>query len=473
VATKVASVFAEIGADTSGLVKGVQNAMRNLKDLGKYFQDLTGVSAKAALGFAAAGAAIYQVGKFVNDSVKEAHTYNLAMVDMARIMGTTTEEASKLVQVGDDLRVSQESIATALKFAAKNGIEPTIAGLAKASDQYNSFSTQTEKAAWASQNFGRNWDQIAKVLEVGGTKLKEMSNAIEDGLIVTEESARASTRYFQQVDRLTDSWTAFKMEVGKGVIPTLANLMEAINRAGYSVGGYKTLIEYSKVKLEQHAIASGYAAEETGFLANAINSVAVPAITSEYDALVLASGATSKLTTEFIFNKAAAALDAKSALQLAIQMGVLDENSIAASQAISSATDMLNAGKITAKEYTDMVKGINQQLKLLEGKNGLTVQMYVDVWYRSHGVVPSGQTNSTYQASGNTGTTAVPRATGANFTVPAGYQGDNYPILAKTGERVNIKPAGQPEVGMNELLAAIKRLPSQIGVSVRDAVLTS
>ena len=479
-ATKIASLYAEISGDTSKLQSSLGQAKTGLKGFGGQLNDVVKQMTGFNLGSLTIAGGLLTVGKFLIDTTKETQAYNLAMVDTARIMGTTTEEASRLVQVGDDVRLSQDQIRTAMVYAAKNGIEPNIAGLAKLADQYLALAPGMERDQLLLKSFGRSGADMGKLLEKGGDGIRSMSDAIDKNLIVTEEAGRASKRYYDQVDRLNDSWKATKMTIGNGVIPTMANLLEAINRAGYSVGGFKTIIEYSKVKLEQHAIASGYAAEEAGFLANILNNQLTPATGTARDAILSEIDALQLSAEKIIWNAALVSDLSDDALKdLAKSLGIVSEKSISASDAMTTLNDMYRSGKITIKEYSDMVKGLNQQLKNLEDKNGISVQMFVDVWYRQHGgvggtpVVPSGQTNSSFQSSGPPGTTATPHATGASFTVPAGYQGDNYPILAKTGERVDIKPAGQPEAGMNELLAAIRALPSQISRSVRDAVLTA
>jgi hypothetical protein len=529
VATKVASVFAEIGADTSGLVKGVQNAMRNLNDLAKEFQKLTGISAGGALAIAGVGTALIAVGKFAIDAMKETQAYNLSIVDTARVMGTTTEEASKLVQVGDDVRLSQEQIKQAMVIAAKNGIEPTIEGMARLSDKYLALAPGVERDQLLLQSFGRSGADMGKLLEKGGDGIRSMADSIEKGLIVTQQAAIQSQRYYASVDRLNDAWTAFKMNVGNTVIPVLTDIMvkneaarmtleqlgPAASRAGTGFSAeYKALLLVNETLLK-YGSSSGVVTDETGFLKNALDQVIPPTKEEEeqvralskdfadaartaghlYERLFDLSGISLDLSADIATNieKAAMVAAGGPAVQGAManvdemfQKGIIGFDTYVAKQkefAIISAKTALDAGQDFKKVGQSMASAMGIPLSeaygLLKkiqagiiGMDGLSAQIWVDVFYRSHGVVPSGQ--NTWQPTNiPAGVTNIPHATGANFTVPAGYQGDNYPILAKTGERVNIKPAGQPEVGMNELLAAIKRLPSQIGVSVRDAVLTS
>lgn len=139
---------------------------------------------------------------------------------------------------------------------------------------------------------------------------------------------------------------------------------------------------------------------------------------------------------------------------------------------------------VSIKDANNMLKDTSTSLRGIMGR----YNVYIDIWKFIHTInvgasMQLGRTNAatgademyTFDPKDNFTnsliTTTPGGATGASFIVPAGYNGDNYPIQAKTGEKVDIKPAGQPEVGLEELLAAIRAMPSQIARSVRDTVL--
>jgi hypothetical protein len=66
-----------------------------------------------------ATAGIAGIGKVLRDSVKETYDYALQVDDLSRKLGTNTEEASKLIQIGDDLRVSVGTLETSFRYALK------------------------------------------------------------------------------------------------------------------------------------------------------------------------------------------------------------------------------------------------------------------------------------------------------------------------------------------------------------------
>lgn len=482
-ATKIASLYAEIGGDTTKLDKSLKNTESGLKGFAGKLNDtvknLTGFS----LGSLTAAGALMQVGKFIMDATRETQTYNLAMADMALKMGTSTEEASRLVQVADDVRVTQEQLSTAMTYAIRNGIEPSIDGMASLADEYISLKDPVERGQLLLKNFGRSGMEMGKLLELGGDGIRMASEGIADSLVVTKEAAEESKKYYAAVDNLNDAWTGFKMNVGNTVIPIITDLIDGkgelitqmqdeIDRLGTGAGlwtGYGMAAEEvdGKIKIlteslrwtaqAQHAVG-----EETGFAADEADN--------QFNGFT-------RLTSAMIYHKAVAILDADAALALGISMGIVDEEAIIAEKVLNALALSQQSGALTASQYADAVGRLNGMIGSLQGKE---IDIIVNII--TNGKMPAGAsfTEYNYNTGGgrvdlglnDDGTTKRGHATGASFTVPAGYN-DNYPILAKTGEQVDIKPAGQPQAGIEELIVAIRSMPSQISRAVRDAVLTA
>lgn len=199
-----------------------------------------------------------------------------------------------------------------------------------------------------------------------------------------------------------------------------------------------------------------------------------------------AVGAMKNLTKETLFNMAAANLDYESALDLAEAMGIVDEDSRTAYDAMQLLTDSFDSGKITAEQYRRYVLGLGDSLDSIDGR---TANMVVNII--THGRIPKiggqgGVTvmgNTTVGGAGTssgqtyTGANQSPgvfwgNATGADFIVPPGYN-DTYPVKVKSGEHVKVTPAGQPNdsgVQLAAILSALNTLDKRIGRSVRDAM---
>jgi hypothetical protein len=163
--------------------------------------------------------------------------------NLSRNIGVTTEDASRLIQVADDVRISYESMSTAMKIAQKQGIDVSIDGLTKLADKYKSLAPGVERTQFLMKTFGRSGLEMGKLLEQGGDGVKKMSGAIEDSLVLTQDAIDKSDNYQMSVDNLTDSWHAFVVEVGSKAVPVMT---DAINRMNDEAAATKLAQEDGK-----------------------------------------------------------------------------------------------------------------------------------------------------------------------------------------------------------------------------------
>ncbi|MBA4420275.1 MAG: hypothetical protein C0391_03935 [Anaerolinea sp.] len=198
--------------------------------LNEVFKSATGISLGSASAYAIAGLAIKKATDFVIVATEKTQAYNLTIIDNARLMGADVEEASRLYQIGDDVRVSQETLTQAMKFANEQGIQPNIASLVRLANEYVALIDPVEKNQFAVDMFGRRaGPEMQKLLELGGQAILNYAANVEDSLIVTEEAAAATKLYYQNTDILNDRWTSFSHNVGNVFIPALNDLLEAVN----------------------------------------------------------------------------------------------------------------------------------------------------------------------------------------------------------------------------------------------------
>jgi hypothetical protein len=154
--------------------------------------------------------------------------------DTARALGTTTEEAARLIQVGDDVFLSYEKMSIGMKMAQKQGIDPSIQGLAKLSDAYLKLAPGVERTQFLLKTFGKSGMEFGKMMELGGDAIIKRAAAIEKGLLPTEKAAAAELKFKEQVDKLQDSLTAMTYQVMPPVISALTDYF-AIWTAGIAM----------------------------------------------------------------------------------------------------------------------------------------------------------------------------------------------------------------------------------------------
>lgn len=145
-----------------------------------------------------------------------------------QVSGLTAEESSKLVQLTDDFKVSQEEL---LKVMQKNGdvYDYSIAGLAGMSDAYLSLGTNEEKTLFMQERFGKNWGSFVELMEQGGEKIRAAGEGINEALIFDQAALDSAREYQAQVDELSDSWMAYKVAVGQEVLPVMNTVLQGLN----------------------------------------------------------------------------------------------------------------------------------------------------------------------------------------------------------------------------------------------------
>ena len=238
-AIQIASLFASIGADTSGLNKGLGSAKQSLSQFG-------GEIAKQVIGVAALSTAIIKAGQVVVDSVRDWADYADSMRLSAQMAGVTTEEMSRLVQAADDFRVPVETMQKAMELALKNGFVPTIDNIAALSNELLGITDPAERAAAASKIFGKSYADIMPFLLAGGNAIEDATNNIADNLVVTEKAAKEAKLYKDELDNLGDAWTGLTNSIGKLLVPLATDiftgLAQDINNIMGDVAAFGTLI---------------------------------------------------------------------------------------------------------------------------------------------------------------------------------------------------------------------------------------
>lgn len=154
--------------------------------------------------------ALTAVGVSVKKLADDYMNYAFQVKDFGRIIGATPEEASRLIQVADDVRLSVGSMTIAMRTAINKGYRPTVEGLGQLSEAYLAIQDPIARSRFLTETFGRSGLEMAKLMELGSDKIREMGASVESGLIVTQKGIDQATAYYQELDKLTDSWTALR-----------------------------------------------------------------------------------------------------------------------------------------------------------------------------------------------------------------------------------------------------------------------
>jgi len=161
-------------------------------------------------------------------------TYAQQVEDMARLSGASVEDASRIIQISDDMRLSYDQVSTALKMYARQAAESgeSIETLARLSDQYLSLAPGVERANFLLENFGRSGADMGKLMEQGGAGIRKMAEEVDNSLVMTEEGIRAAEEYRLAMDDWNDSIMGLKLTLFKELSPYLTQFLQWLADVG-------------------------------------------------------------------------------------------------------------------------------------------------------------------------------------------------------------------------------------------------
>lgn len=365
--------------------------------------------------------ALQLIGKAYAATIAKTLDYADQVRDLNRTIGTSSEESSKLIQAADDVGISAESLTGAMQAAIRKGIRPTLDGLGQLADQYIALPDQISKTKFLMDNFGRSGADLGALMEKGRAGLKAAGDEAERyGLVLSEQDVKAARDLEIAQDNLDDIVQGFITRLSTGLIPKLVEVAEGFVKwidvasgvgtetekmdvlimsltatYGEQSSVVQNLIILRRVQAEGEARLNGII--ETSLPLNwqhsdALDAVALSAMAdAEAQAhltevqSILSVGA-QELTTQLIYQQASANLDAEAALQLGLQMGVLNEETVRGVQRLQALTEKydtnrdgaIDAGE-AAKGYADEVKALNVEL------NGIPRNITVRINYHDSG----------------------------------------------------------------------------------------
>lgn len=376
--------------------------------------------------------------------------------DLSKNLMTSTEEASRLIQVADDYQISVGSLTSSLQFALKNGFAPTVNNLADLADKYLAIQSPTERAAMLTKIFGRNWSELTPLLNAGGDAIKKNAAAIEEGLVLTQQQVINARQLELALDGLEDSWKSTTTTIGNDLIPALTNTIsrfdlhnrasrQAMEEARLLGKGYAWVDDRARV-LEQDM----YALElrERRFASNT------------REASYATEGLANKMSDgkKIIEDTTIALNNADNAVRLL--NGFMSSDAPRRYKDIfAEITELVGESTVGAEEHIEAIEEIIDQGGTWEEKMRKIVQYYdhltnknimigIDYYERRALPMPvivgGGAVNTTGTYVPGVGWVEGPGAQhGANFIVPPGFPNDSFPLRVESGEHVQVTPAGQ------------------------------
>lgn len=223
---KIATLYAEITGDTTKLDKSLKDTKTNLGGLkGAASEVATSVNSKL-LSMVAPAALVSGAYYGIKNAIETTVDYAKQVEDLGRLIGATPEEASRLIQAADDMRISYEDLTTAMEAAIRKGFDPSISGLEEIRDKYQALDDPIERSKMLMDTFGRSGAEMAVLLEQPRDRLRELAEESDKvGLTMSGDNLKAAKDYALAMDGLEDSINGVKIKVGNELIPALTDFI--------------------------------------------------------------------------------------------------------------------------------------------------------------------------------------------------------------------------------------------------------
>lgn len=241
--------FKQLGAEAKGLGGPIGEAGGLMKSFAGQLQGLAGAAGPAA-GIAAATAVGAALVKFAEDGVAAFSDLAGQVRSVQRVMGGTTQDASRLVAVANVLGVSTESLTLGMgqlekhlganaDLARRYGIEivkdaqgnvnmfETLVSVSKA---YQAAQNPIERATMLNNLFGRSWQQLLPILAKGPAGIRAIAEeAGRQGLILSPEDLARAAQLNLALKELRESVKGLQVEAGRALIPAVLGIVNAVD----------------------------------------------------------------------------------------------------------------------------------------------------------------------------------------------------------------------------------------------------
>jgi hypothetical protein len=207
-----------------------------------------------------AGVAGVAIAKFAIDSASKFADLGQKVEKFGEVAGTTNDTASRFVAVADDYGVSADSLSTAVgklgKGLGANAGELDKYGVAIAHakdgsidlaqttfnviDAYNATTDPAKKAALASTAFGKSYQDLIPLIDVGSAKIKQSFDSVDKAQVFGDKKVAEAKAYGVALDNLKDQFYDFQLTLGKDVIPVLQDTFGQISKL---TGAFNNLID--------------------------------------------------------------------------------------------------------------------------------------------------------------------------------------------------------------------------------------
>jgi len=231
----MATISIEFETNIQDATQAVEQLSGSFEEMSVSVKDTAKASEKTGIGIkeleAGMNVAAQAVG-YLKDAYEAVISPTLELASSQRELALagqiSVEEAGKLIQVADDLKIPVATLTTAFREMAKDGLQPTFENIKKVAAEYQSIEDPTKRLMFAQESLGRSYQDMLPFLDQPIEKLDEMAASAEaTGLVMSTEAVEAAREYEMALDSLNDTFQGMVVQIGSEVIPVLTDAATA------------------------------------------------------------------------------------------------------------------------------------------------------------------------------------------------------------------------------------------------------
>jgi hypothetical protein len=264
---KAAKDIAKVDDAADKASKGGLSALTDkVPGLNSALGKIPGGSELASGGISALGAASVAGGAalvaFAAKGVSAFEDTTLAVGKFRDATGTTSEEASRFVEVFGDLGIGAEAGQAAIgkmekalgsnseafkKYGvevvrAKDGTIDAQGTFLAAVDALNKIRDPAEKAAAGAAIFGKGWQSMAEIIGNGSASLKDSLDSVQLSKVFTDKDIKSGRDVRDAFDSIKDAGEGLLLTVGKSLAPAISALAPSLAKIIDAAGPLSTAL---------------------------------------------------------------------------------------------------------------------------------------------------------------------------------------------------------------------------------------
>lgn len=460
-------VVKQASSDLAGFVGSVAAASKALlanKDVQK---DASGALHTFGVDLDALKNPLTTTAELLKESVTAAANWGDSMGDLAQLTGGTVRETSQMAASLELVGVKTATLEQALKSMTKNGLALNMSSLKDLSRQYQALEDPIARNEFLFKSFGKAGLEMAEIMGKSADELDRLERAAKSsGKVIGEEAAANAEEFNLQMAIFSQKVEGAKIALGGALIPAVLEFINTMER-GLTVGaGLSAQLAFltgqingEELAARQAAIAQGDLA--AGYLRTWQAAQDVTTVTNDqvttyatlrtmYTDVTTATGefsaameytltATDRLTvgmksynTQLLFTLASEGMTAEQALNLGVQLGVVDTRSLLAAESVAALKAKYDTNADGALSASEAARGYSSAVaELARNLDSIPEQKKVRIEIESYGG------NLALPTPGAQPGNAVPRALGG-------------PTFAGVPNIVNESALTRPEVFVSD-----------------------